>query len=292
MDRPSPIRLVAFLTLGIASVSCGSLFIRLAAAPALVVAFYRVGWATLLIAPLLGRGPLRELRGLTHGEWVRLTLAGVALALHFALWIASLDYTSVASSVVLVDTAPFFIGLAGHLFLRRPSPRRFWIGLTAAFLGCLVIFQGDWSHSTMSMKGNALALGGAVAVAIYLIIGAEVRQKLSLFSYVWPVYATAALALVAVCLASATPLRGFSGTAYLYMFLVGLIPQCVGHTVYNWSLRWLSPALVVLIGLAEPVGASLLALMFLHENLTLSKTVGGCIILIGIYLATGPASKS
>ena len=288
MDRPGPARLFATLTLGIVSVSFGAILVRLASAPALTVAAYRVAWSTLLFMPALALGPARELVSVARRDWIQLALSGAALALHFALWIASLSYTSVASSVLLVDTTPFFIGIASRWFLGRSCSRRFWTGLAISFLGGLVIFQGDWSLSQASMRGNGLALAGALAMAIYLLLGARARRKLSLVAYVWPVYGVAAAVLLVVCRFAGTPLHGFSTRTYFFLFLLGLIPQCVGHTTYNWSLRWLSPAMVALIGLAEPVGASLLAFLILHERLTTVKMIGGAIVLLGIYRATRP----
>jgi drug/metabolite transporter (DMT)-like permease len=268
------------------AVSFGAVLVRLAAAPALAVAAYRVTWATCLLAPFLRSGPRSELRANTRRDWQNLALSGIALALHFALWIASLSYTSVASSVLLVDTTPFFIGVASQWLLRHPCGRSFWIGLTVAFIGCVVVFQGDWSQSSDSMRGNLLALGGAVAMAVYLMIGSTARRKLSLFAYVWPVYCAASLTLVLAAAASGVALGGFPARTQLFMFLVGLVPQSIGHTTYNWSLRWLPPELVALIGLSEPVGASILAYFFLNESLTLATGIGGCLILAGIYLAT------
>jgi drug/metabolite transporter (DMT)-like permease len=285
MGRPGPLRLSLILTVGIAAVSCGAVLVRLAAAPALVVATYRVSWATCLLAPLMISGPARELRTNTWRDWRNLALSGIALALHFALWIASLSYTSVASSVLLVDTTPFFIGFASQWILRRPCGRDFWIGLAVAFLGCVVVFHGDWSQSSGSLRGNLLALGGAVAVAVYLMIGSSARRRLSLVAYVWPVYGTAALALAAAAAVAGVSLAGLPARTHLFLFLIGLVPQCVGHTTYNWSLRWLPPGLVALIGLAEPVGASLLAYLVLGEGLTVEKGLGGRLIPVGIYLA-------
>jgi len=288
LDRPGPVRLVAILTAGILSVSCGAIFIRLASAPALAVAAYRVMWGTLLFAPALALGPARELAALKHRGWLQIALSGTALALHFALWIASLSYTTVASSVLLVDTTPFFIGLASQWLFGKPCLRQFWIGLAVAFLGCVVIFHGDWSQSQNSLRGNVLALAGAIAMAVYLLVGSRARQKLSLVAYVWPVYGSAALVLLVVCRFSQTPLRGFSPSTYVFLFLLGLIPQCIGHTTYNWSLRWLSHSLVALIGLAEPDAASILAFYILHEDLTVLKLIGGGIVLLGIFWATRP----
>jgi drug/metabolite transporter (DMT)-like permease len=286
MERPSPARLVALLTIGILSVSCGSLFIRLASAPAIAAAAYRVLLATVLFIPFVASGPAREFLALARGDLMRIFLAGLALACHFALWIASLSYTSVASSVVLVDTTPFFIGLTSHWFFNQPCGRSFWTGLTIAFTGCMVVFQGDWWEAPGSLGGNALAIGGAIAMAVYFMVGGRARQRLSLLAFVWPVYGTAAVALILAGIVSRTPLWGFQSSTYLYLFLLALIPQCIGHTSYNWALRWLSPAKVALISLAEPVGASLLAYLFLNEALTGSKIAGGSIILLGIYIAT------
>jgi drug/metabolite transporter (DMT)-like permease len=286
LDRPGSLRIIVTLTVGILAVSCGAILVRLASAPILTVAAYRLFWATLLFAPALAMGPAREISAITLKGWGQLCLSGSALALHFTLWIASLSYTSVASSVLLVDTAPFFIGLASYWLLDRPCGRQFWIGLGVAFAGCLVIFRGDWSQSQASLKGNIMALCGAVAFAVYLLVGARARRKLSLVAYVWPVYGSAAAVLAVICLAAGAQLRGFSFRTYMFLFLLGLVPQCIGHTTYNWALRWLSPALVALVGLAEPVGASLLAYVILNESLTFPKLVGGGIVLLGIYLAT------
>jgi drug/metabolite transporter (DMT)-like permease len=291
MQRPGTTRIAVQLTIGIIAVSCGSIFIRLAAAPALSVAAYRTLWASLLFAPVLLRGPVKEFRGLAARDWCLLTAAGAALSLHFGLWIASLSYTSVASSVLLVDTTPFFIGLSSRWALQRPPGKPFWVGLAVAFAGCLLIFGGDWSASRDSLYGNVLSVGGAIAMAVYLLTGAKCRSNLSLMAYVWPVYASAALFLTAAALFAGVPLRGYSGTTHFYLFLLALVPQCIGHTTYNWSLRWLSPSLVALAGLAEPLGAGLLAWLVLGESLTRTTIAGGVVVLIGIYIATRPTKK-
>ncbi len=276
------------MTIGLLAVSCGSLLVRLVSpsVPALAIAAYRMAWATVILSPFLARGAAPELARALHADWPKFFLAGTALALHFALWIASLDYTSVASSVLLVDTTPFFIGLAMAFILRRPASGAFWAGLATAFVGCVVVFHGDWEASAATLRGNLLAVGGAVAMAGYLLAGARLRPRLSLIAYVWPVYAVAALVLTAASLVSGVPLRGFPRSAFVLLFLLGLIPQCIGHTAFNWSLRWLSPGLVALIALAEPVGASTLAWIFLGEQLTPIKLAGGAVILLGIYIAT------
>ncbi|PYV00664.1 MAG: EamA family transporter [Acidobacteria bacterium] len=285
LGRPGSLRLTATLAVGIGAVSCGSIFIRLASAPTLAAAAYRVFWATVLLAPLVAARHLPELALLSRQEWRKLILSGAALALHFALWIASLSYTSVASSVLLVDTTPFFIGLASRWVFGKAPRRVFWFGLAVAFAGCTLVFQEDRSVSSDSMRGNLMAIGGAIAMAIYFLAGATARQKLSLLVYVWPVYASATVFLLLASSVSKTPLAGYPRSSYLFLFLLGLVPQSIGHTSYNWSLRWLSPALVALISLGEPVGASLLAYVILGERVSLMKLFGGAVILLGIYVA-------
>jgi drug/metabolite transporter (DMT)-like permease len=194
----------------------------------------------------------------------------------------------VASSVLLVDTAPFFIGVTSQWLLGRPLPSRFWAGLAVAFLGCVLIVGGDWGVSAGSLTGNLLALGGAVAMAVYLLAGAELRPRLSLTAYIFPLYGTAAAVLVLTCLVTRVPLEGYSFRTGVFMFLLGLVPQCIGHTSYNWALRYLRPALVGMVTLAEPIGATALAYLILGEGLTWHKAVGGVIILGGIYLAARP----
>jgi drug/metabolite transporter (DMT)-like permease len=286
LRRPGALRLALLMAVAIAAVSWGSILTRLAAAPALAVAAYRVLWGTALFAPFALLGPVRELAPLRGRERAQLLLSGTALALHFALWIASLDYTSVSSSVVLVDTTPFFVGLAGRWLLGAPPRPAFWLGLTLALGGCLVIFHDDLRLQPAAMHGNLLALGGALAMAVYFLVGASARRRLSLVAYVWPVYAVAAAVLVLACLLLGAPLSGFPASSHLYLFLLGLVPQCIGHTTYNWSLRWLPPSLVALVSLAEPIGASLLAYWVLGESLTWEKGVGGAVILAGIWVAT------
>jgi drug/metabolite transporter (DMT)-like permease len=286
MSQPGSLRLFTVLLAAIVSVSFGSIFIRLAQAPPLAAAAYRLFWATFILAPFAAAGPLRELRRLSGRDWAGLAFSGVALALHFGLWIASLSHTSVASSVLLVSTSPFFIGIVSHWILGRPHRGLFWAGLGVAFVGCLVIFSGDWSQAQTTLKGNLLALGGAAAVAAYLLAGAQLRPKLSLLLYVWPVYAVALASTLVACAATGVPLGGYSLRTHTFLFLLGLVPQCIGHTSYNWALRWLRPALVGMVTLAEPVGATALAYLLLRESLTWSKILGGLIILGGIYMAS------
>jgi drug/metabolite transporter (DMT)-like permease len=270
--------------LGVLAVSFGSIFVRLAGAPPLIAAVYRMFWASLFLFPWFARGPALELGALNKPGRIRLAAAGLALAGHFGFWISSLSYTSVAVSVLLVDTTPLFVGLYSQWILRRPNGRPFWAGLGLATAGCVAIVGDEWSRG--SIAGTALALAGAVAMSAYLLLGGAVRRCLSIAAYAWPVYAVAAATLAAVCAAADTPLHGYSRETHLYLLLLGLVPQTVGHTSYNWALRWLRPSMVALLGLTEPLSAALLAYLLLNEVMSGSTVLGGILVLAGLYVAS------
>jgi drug/metabolite transporter (DMT)-like permease len=135
--------------------------------------------------------------------------------------------------------------------------------------------------------GNLLALVGAWAVAGYLMIGRRLRAGMSLIPYIFVVYGSAAICLfIAMLLAGQSP-GGYSPIVYVWILLLALVPQLIGHTTYNWALRYLPAALVSITTLAEPVGSAILAYVILNESPTRLTVLGGVLILAGIYLASG-----
>lgn len=206
------------------------------------------------------------------------------LSVHFFFWITSLSFTSVAASVVLVTTAPLFVGIVSHLFLKERLTKNMISALAMAMIGSTVIGLGDLS-GTHGLVGDALAILGAVAVAGYFLIGRDMRRKLSLLGYVFPVYSTAAIALMCAAALSHAPLTGISYSAWLYLFLMALVPQVIGHSSLNWALGNLSATYVTMSVLAEPIGATILAWAVLGEVPPLFTILGGCLILTGISLA-------
>ena len=274
------------LSLGILAVSTGSILVRLADAPALAVGAWRLLLATLLLAPLAwwrGRG---EWRSLGRGDWLRVGLAGTALAAHFATWIASLSLTTVASSVVLVSTNPIFVGLATHCVLGERLSKRGAMVIVVALAGTVVIGWGDLSVSGQALLGDALALVGAAAMSTYLLLGRAVRCKISTLAYVWPCYGVAGLALLGMCAVSGQPLWPYSGQTVLVFVGLAIVPQILGHSSLNWALAHVSPVMVTLAILGEPVGATLLAAAVLREAPPLAVYLGAPLILTGIYLAS------
>ena len=221
--------------------------------------------------------------------------AGMALALHFALWITSLTLTSVASSVVLVTATPLFVGLASHFLLRERVGRRMAAGIGLCLIGGLVIGGGDLQIAGEAAWGDVLALLGALASAAYYLTGRVLRARFSLLSYVAVTNAACALVLAALCIASGQAFTGYSAHTWLMLVLLGLVPQAIGYSSVNWALGYVSATLVTVAILGEPVGSTLLAWLVLGEAPRYNVVLGGALILAGIYLtvaAQGPGRET
>lgn len=303
-DRRQRFILPFALVTAILAVSTSSIFIRFAQeeAPSLVIAALRLTFATLLLAPIAWLRHRDELRSLTPKELIPGIFAGLFLAVHFATWITSLEYTTVASSVVFVSTGPLWVALLSPIFLQERLTRAAVAGLVVAMTGGLIIGLSDacsWNGSLYcpqmeqvlqgrAMWGNFLALAGAWAVSGYIIIGRKVRVRISLIPYIFLVYGVSALALTVMMLAAGQTPRGYPAETYGWIFLLALFPQLIGHSTYNWLLRFLAASLVAITTLAEPVASAALAFFMLNETPTRSVMAGGVLILIGIYLAARP----
>ncbi len=272
------------LSLAVPFVSFGAVLVRLAAAPALAVSFFRVALAALLLAPFAAVRARKGWPALDRRRALLLLSAGLALALHFATWIASLSYTSIASSVLLVNTAPLFTVALSCLFLRERSARVVLLALPLALLGAGLIALGDWSGSPGSLRGNLLALAGAATLAAYQVIGRGLRDALPLDAYVLGVWATAAAVLAALALALGTPLTGYAPRTWLVLVALALVPTLGGHGLVNKSLRSLPAPTVGLFLLGEPVGASILAFLVFGEVPGTWTLVGGTIVLGALLL--------
>ena len=269
------------VAVGVLAVSAAAILIRLAEAPAIAVAFWRcaLGAALLLPPALMRRERFPRGRDLYVG-----VASGVALGAHFGFWISSLDHTSVAASVVLVSTQPVFVAILAYLlFGERTSPLSF-AGILAALAGTAVI-AGDDSVGSAALLGNALALVGAVTIAIYVLIGRSSRTGgIGVLPYSVVVYSAAALALLPVALLFEVRLWGYSGETWLWLWAITLGPQIMGHTVFNWALRYVEASVISGTILAEPVVSALLAWLILSEKPGVATVVGGAVVLSGLFL--------
>lgn len=281
-QHPGRFQLISVLSLGVLAISTGSILVRLSQeAPSLSIAFYRMFWAWLLLSPFYW---LRKRPRVDYSKrWM--ALAGAALGLHFAFWIASLRFTSVAVSVLLVNTSPILVALLSYLLFRERLTFKGWAGIVLAFGGAGSLLWSDFQHLG-DWRGAALALAGAAALGLYIISGRVLRSRLSLLDYIYPCYFSAALLLLILALVSHSPLRGFSMTTWGFLFLLGLLPQFLGHTSYNWSLRFLPATLVSMLVLAEPILATILAYWILDEMIRPDLVLGGCAVAAGIVLVS------
>lgn len=274
---------------GIAAVSSASLFIKMAAAPPLTVAAYRVTIATLLLLFF------RFFKNGGSGELKKLSLmivvaSGFCLAAHFVLWITSLNYTSVAVSVSLVNTSPIFVALMSVFFLGERPGSIFWIGLIAALVGSSFLVRYESLYGPGSITGAILALAGAIALAGYLLMGRYALKLIPFRTYILFVYGTASVMLLGICILSGTPLKGFSKETYLFLILIGLVPQLIGHSAFNWALQHLPAFVVSVLILGEPIGATVLARLFLNEEISPGQVAGLVILSVGLVVCTVSAS--
>jgi drug/metabolite transporter (DMT)-like permease len=284
-------RLYGGLLGGVIAVSWGAIFIRLADAPSLSIAAYRLLLAaspSLLYALLRHRDELRALTRREHG-W--LFLSGVALALHFATWIASLSLTTVASSVALVSTQPLWVALLALATLRERVTALGAVAILVATAGGALIGGADISVSRDALLGDVLAVAGAIFGAIYFVVGRSVRPTMSLAAYIGVVYSVAAVLLLVSAAVAGQPLWGFSGETWAMFGLLALVPQLIGHSTLNWALRYLSAPFVSVAILGEPVISTALAIPILDERPGLLRIMGGAVTLVGVYLAMRDESR-
>ena len=270
------------VAVGVLAVSAAAIFIRLAEAPALAVAFWRCALGVVVLLPpaLAGRESFPRGRAL----WV-LVASGAALGAHFGFWIASLDYTSVAASVVLVSTMPVFVAILAYLLLGERTSRLSFFGILVALVGTAAI-ASDASAGSVALLGNVLAIGGALTFAVYVLIGRSQRTTVGIgvLPYSIVVYSAAALTLLPVALLSGAELWGYSRETWLWLWAIALGPQILGHTVLNWALRYVEAAVISGTILAEPVVSALLAWLILAEKPGLATLLGGAVVLLGLFL--------
>lgn len=282
---------IGVLSTGVTAISFAAIFIKLCHAPALSIAAYRMLIAAVffLIISLFRRQPLFD--GLSPYQFRLVIISGFFLALHFSLWISSLKYTSVASSVVLVTTNPLFVALGSVLFLKEPVNKWLLLAIFLTIFGSVIIGMHDFNVKSSQLFGDVLALLAAVGGSGYLLSGRILRRSMNAFRYATLVYSISAVFLILIALATSSPFVGFRRIDYVYLLLLAIVPQMIGHTSINWSLRFLSASLVAIAILGEPIGSTILAYFILGESVTLMKIFGAFFIILGIVIGIKGESK-
>jgi len=272
------------LALAVLCISTGSILVRMASAPPLAVAFYRIFFASLLLAPFAVRTARRSWPSLAPRARALLLASGVALGVHFATWIASLSFTSVAASVLLVNTTPLFTLGFSRAFLGEGVAPPVIAAMGLALAGAALIAVGDWAQGANSLTGDLLAVAGAVTMSLYHVIGRGLRAALPLDAYVLIVWSTAAATLAALAFAARVSLAGYPPRTYALLIALAVVPTLGGHGLVNRALRLLPAPTVGLFLLGEPLGATILAYLLFHEVPSAWTLAGGAVVLAALAM--------
>ena len=284
-DKPIVNPYLAVLV-GVFAVSFSALFVRLTTAPPLIIATYRLLFTFLFLAPY---SLLRFRSELVAISWQQRGLAagsGICLALHLVTWFISLRYTSIASSVVLVTTQPVFVVLGSWIFFRERISRLAMLGGALALVGSFIIGAADFQIGKEAFWGDLLALTAAVFISGYLLLGRRLRGTVALPVYTFYTYGSSALALIIASLVTGTPFAPYPARDWILFMALALVCTVIGHTVFNWVLRYVQASVVSVSVLGEPLGAILWASVFLREYPTLRQTIGACFIFGGLFIFT------
>jgi len=272
------------LFVGVLSVSFAAIFIRLADAPPLVIATYRMTIAAVILIPIASTKSMKSLNKLSRHDMLLILLSSVFIALHFGLWITSLEYTSIASSVILVTSHPAFVAVISYFLWGERLNKLTIIGIVIALIGVIFINYGGFTFGSRAILGDLLALVAGFAMGAYLIIGGQIRARIDILSYLTLIYICSAVILLAATMSFGHSLFGYSPITYIMLILLALVPQLIGHSCLNLAVRLIPVTLVSVAILGEPIGATLLGCLILSEMPTANELVGGILILGGIYM--------
>ena len=279
----------AVLLLGVVGIAMSAILVRYSQAPSVVTAVYRLGWTVLLLAPVVLFRFRAELRRITGRDALLCALSGLCLALHFLTWFESLKWTSLAVSTVLVSTEAIFTALGFALFLKGRIPPLGRAAILLAFAGSAVLALAGGAGQAV-LYGNLLALASAVFVSVYTLIGSVQRAALSTTVYTFLTYLACLAALLVMALASHTPLVGYGGQEILIGLALAVLCTLMGHSLFSWCLKFLSPAYVSAVKLCEPVVSGLLAVPLFGEIPTLLQLGGMALVLGSVLLYTRAGS--
>lgn len=272
------------LAIGVLSVSTSAIFVKVSTAPSGVIAFYRLFFSVLFMLPIFLIKYVPELRLITRRDWVFSIIAGIFLAFHFILWFESLNYTSVASSTVLVTLQPLFAFIGTYFFFKEKFSWKAVSSGIIAVIGSVIISWGDFKISGSALFGDILALIACALITAYLMFGQTVRKRLSLVTYTFVVYTISTITLLIYVLIRQEPLLPYGTSDWVIFILLALIPTLLGHTLFNWSIKWISTSTISMAILFEPIGAAFLAYILLQENVVWTQLLGGAVVLGGVYL--------
>lgn len=280
--------LISYITLffGVFALSTSAIFVKLADAPATITAFYRMFFATVILLPflLVNKKNRNELRLLSKNQWGLGLLSGVFLAVHYILWFESLNYTSIASSTVIVTLQPLFSMAGGFFLFKERFSKGAIMGCLVAIAGSIVIGWQDFQISGQALFGDILAFIAAGVITSYFFIGQHVRKNLSLVPYSVIGYGSSTLFLGVFAISQQTPFFNYSMQTWWSFIGLAFVATILGQTIFNWLLKWLSTSIISMSILGETIGTCILAYFILDEVISLQQGIGIALILIGLAL--------
>lgn len=282
----TPDRLIysTVILVSLVSVAHAAIFVRMAEADALVIAAYRMLIAALVLLPFALITAWDDLRRLTRREWWLIAAGSVFLALHFATWIEAVTLTSIANSVVLVTLTPVWLALWSLVALRRSPGRQLWVAILLAVGGGAIMAWGSMKLGFETLLGDALALAGGFFFAAFFLVAENIRRSVGVMAFVVLVYAGAAILLWVPVLGLGLPVVGFTGETYFALAAIAIISQVIGHSGFNWAVRAISPMVLALVFLGEPILSAALGWVYFREGFGIETIAGGVLILGAIYL--------
>ena len=272
------------IAIGVVSLALSAIFVKLSSSPSGLTAFYRMAITVIIMLPFFVRNNLPELFQLTKKDWRVCIVAGGLLALHFILWFESLNYTSVASSTVLVTLQPLFAFIGTYLIFREQLTMKSIVAACVAILGSVLISWGDFNTGGAAFYGDILALVACALITGYFLIGQSMRSHISLTTYSIVVYSSSSIVLMVYVLFFEGTLIPTEKVDWLFFVLLAVIPNILGHNLFNWAIKWVGANTISMTILLEPVGATILAWLIFDEYLILSQVIGGIVVLLGLIL--------
>ncbi len=271
------------LPISIIAVSFAAIFVRFSESNPIAIAFHRMFFSTLILFPFVFLY-LEEIRQISKRQWIILTGVGFLLGGHMAAWISSLEYTSVASSVVLVTSHPLLVSWLSGRYLGEKTSKEAYLGILVALGGISIMAFSDYQVSGWSLYGDFLAILGMVLVSGYIVKGRQMRKKLSVIPYVFVVYGFSSIFLGVLSIPLSGTFKIYPVREYLLFLSLAIIPTMFGHTLYNWALKFVKARTASISLLGEPIGSSILALILLNEVPPNRTIIGAIVALLGIYL--------
>lgn len=274
------------LFLGVFALSTSAIFVKLADAPASITAFYRLFFALVLLLPLLllKKEYYHDLLSLSKSQWRTGLLSGLFLAIHYVLWFESLNYTSVASSTVIVTLQPLFSFVGGYYLFKERFTKGAIISSLVALIGSFIIAWGDFQISLQALFGDLLAFVAAGFITAYFFIGQHMRQKLAVVPYSILGYAASAFFLAVYALSQQLSFTAYPQHTWYSLLGIAFISTILGQMLLNWLLRWLSTSVISMSILGETIGTCILAYFILGEIITLRQGIGIIVTLVGLGL--------